>query len=52
MKSSIYPLKEELRGATEAYLLENHAEFYEKFTESRWTSYYNSNFHIRVSFIF
>ena len=49
MNISIYPTKDELRGATEAYLIENHQEFYEKFTEAKWTAYYNSNFQLRVS---
>lgn len=52
MKVSIYPTKEELRGALEAYLIENHAEFYESFTEVHWSAYYNENFYIRVSFLY
>ena len=44
MKVNIYPSKEEFRDATEAYLAENHSEFYNNFTEVRWTSFYNSNF--------
>ncbi len=52
MNISIYPTKDELRGATEAYLIENHQEFYEKFTEAKWTAYYNSNFQLRVSCLF
>jgi hypothetical protein len=49
MRVTIYPSKDELRGAMEAYLIENHQEFY---TEARWTSYYNTNFKLRVSFFF
>ena len=49
MKLKIYPSKEELRGATEAYLKENHREFFSSFTETDWTSYYNNNFHKNVS---
>ena len=46
---SIYPSKEELRRATEAYLKENHVEFFNSFTEIHWTSYYNDNIHKNVS---
>ena len=46
---SIYPSKEELRGATEAYLKENHVEFFDSFSEICWTSYYNDNIHKNVS---
>ncbi len=49
MKMSIYPSKEELRGTTEAYLKENHLEFFSKFSEINWTSYYNDNIHKNVS---
>src|SRR5947207_447129 len=49
MKMSIYPSKEELRGTTEAYLKENHIEFFSKFSEIRWTSYYNDNIYKNVS---
>ena len=49
---TIYPSKEELRGAVEAYLSENHPEFFNKFTESRWTAFYNANFHKNVGFFF
>jgi hypothetical protein len=52
MRVTIYPSKDELRGAMEAYLIENHQEFYKSFTEARWTSYYNTNFKLRVSFFF
>ena len=49
MKVTIYPLKEELHGATEAYLSENHVEFFKDFSETCWTSYYNDNIHKNVS---
>lgn len=49
MKMSIYPSKEELRGTTEAYLKENHIEFFNKFSEIQWTSYFNDNIHKNVS---
>jgi hypothetical protein len=49
LKVTIYPSKEELRGTAEAYLSANHSEFFDKFTESRWTAFYNANFHKRVS---
>ena len=35
IKVSIYSMKEELHETTEAYLLENHKEFFNKFFESR-----------------
>jgi hypothetical protein len=47
---SIYPSKEELRGATEAYLKENHGEFFNSFSEIHWTSYYNDNIHKNIRF--
>jgi len=48
MNISIYLTKDELREATEAYLIENHQEFYGKFTEAKWTAYYNSNFQLEL----
>jgi hypothetical protein len=48
----MYPTKEELRGAVEAYLKENHSEFYQKFSEHRWTSFYNKKFHQHVNSFF
>ena len=50
MKVSIYSSKDELRGAVEVYLSENHSEFFNKFTEVCWTAFYNTNFHKNVSF--
>ena len=50
MKVSIYPSKDKLHGAVEAYLSENHSEFFNKFTEARWMVFYNANFHKNVSF--
>ena len=50
IKISIYPEKDELRGAVEAYLSENHSEFYNRFTEAQWTAFYNANFHKHVRF--
>ena len=35
MSQTIYPTKEEMQGSIKAYLQKNHAEFYNKFTESR-----------------
>jgi hypothetical protein len=49
VSQTIYPTKAEMRGAIEAYLRTNHAEFYNKFNESRWTAYYNENVHKDVS---
>lgn len=45
IQTSIYPSKEEMRGAVEAYLTKNHHEFFNKFSEISWTAYYNE--HIR-----
>jgi hypothetical protein len=52
MKIDLYPKKEELRGATEAYLLENHDEFFKKFSNPSWISFYNTSLHQPVSFLF
>ena len=52
VKISIYPSKEESRGAAESYLKSNHAEFFHKFTETRWTSYYNAHMCRPVSSFF
>jgi hypothetical protein len=49
IKMSIYPSKEEICGATEAYLKKNHSEFFEKFTDAHWVAYYNENFHKNVN---
>jgi len=48
----IYPSKEELRGAVEAYLEANHHEFYQRFSEHQWTSFYNKKFHQNVNSFF
>ena len=52
MNVAIYPTKEELCGSTEAYLTENHREFYEKFTEAKWTVYYTKYIYPSVSFFY
>ena len=49
MSQIIYPTKAEMRGAIKVYLRTNHLEFYNKFTESHWTAYYNENVHKDVS---
>jgi hypothetical protein len=38
-----------MRGATEAYLAENHPTFLNKFNDSRWTAYFNANIDKDVS---
>ena len=48
----MYPSKEELRGAVEVYLETNYFEFYQKFSEHRWTSFYNKKFHPNVNSFF
>lgn len=50
MKLSIYPTKDEFRGAAEAYLKESHPEFINNLSEIRWTSYYDANIYPNVSF--
>jgi len=51
MKDNIYPSKDDLRAATEAYLNETYPEFYSKFVEYyRWVTYYNEHFYNHVSF--
>ena len=45
----IYPIKDEMRGAIEAYLEKNHSEFYKKFEEMHWIAYYNENIHQDLS---
>jgi hypothetical protein len=54
MSISIYPTKEELRGAVESYLEMNHTEFYQEFTEHQWTPFYNKRIHqiVRSFFLF
>ena len=52
MKVNIYPSKSDFREATEAYLIETHPKFYEKFIEHTWKSYFNGNLYARVSFVF
>jgi hypothetical protein len=48
IKTSIYPSKDEIRGTVEAYLAENHPEFFNHYAEYRWTAYYNANIHKNV----
>lgn len=52
MKDNIYPSKDDLRGATEAYLVEVHPDFYGKFMDNSWETYFNDHIHARVSFVF
>ncbi|RIA97976.1 hypothetical protein C1645_731978 [Glomus cerebriforme] len=51
IKLSIYPSKEELRGATEAYLKENHIEFFSSFSKIYWTSFYNDNIYKNIKIL-
>jgi hypothetical protein len=39
--NSIYPTKTEIRDATEAYMVDNHAEYFENLSEKRWTVFYD-----------
>ena len=39
--NSIYPTKTEIREATEAYMIDNHAEYFETLSEKRWTVFYD-----------
>ena len=45
MKAEIYPTKEASRVATEIYLEHNHPDFFNKFSESRWIGFYDTNIH-------
>jgi len=40
-----------LPWATEVYLEHHHTEFYSKFSEVRWTGFYNTNIHPKVRFL-
>lgn len=51
MKCWIYPSKEQFREATEAYLAEYHEEFFGKFSEIRWTSFYDKHIYQKVCFL-
>jgi len=51
MKCWIYPSKEEFREATEAFLAEYHEEFFSKFSEIRWTSFYDKHIYQKVCFL-
>lgn len=50
IKLTMYPAKEELRGAVEGYLAKNNPEFYNEFNEANWLAFYNLNIHRNVSF--
>jgi hypothetical protein len=50
IKLTMYPAKEELRGAVEGYLAKNNLEFYNRFNEESWLAFYNTNIHKNVSF--
>jgi hypothetical protein len=39
----IYPSHDELRGATEEYLSEEHDDFLKKFKRNHWQVYYEQN---------
>lgn len=49
IKISIYPTKEESRGAVEGYLSIRHPQFLNKFSDEDWAAYYNANIHKHVS---
>jgi len=51
MKCELYPTKECSRAAAEVYLEHYHTEFYSKFSEVRWTGFYNTNIHPKVRFL-
>jgi hypothetical protein len=40
---AIYPSDDDLRGAAEDYLAENHTEFYNSLTDKKWNTYYKKN---------
>ena len=37
----MYSTKTEIREATEAYMIDNHAEYFETLSEKRWTVFYD-----------
>ena len=45
---SIYPLKDEFREATEEYLKANHQEYYNGFSKTQWSTFYNNKIHQEV----
>jgi hypothetical protein len=45
---SIYPSKDEFREATEEYLKANHQEYYNRFSKTRWSTFYNNKIHQEV----
>ena len=51
MKAEIYPIKEGSHTATEIYLEYNYPDFFNKFLESRWTGFYDTNIHPKVSLL-
>ncbi len=42
-ESNIYPKKHEIKIATQEYLTKKHKEFFENFSDSSWTRFYESN---------
>lgn len=48
LPENIYPTKDEFRAATEKYLTENYASFYNNLSEKRWIIFYNKNIHQQV----
>jgi hypothetical protein len=52
IKIAIYPSNEELSGCVEKYLKSNHPEFYDNFSEIKWTAFYNKNLQKSVSRFF
>ena len=45
---SIYSSKDEFREATEEYLKANHQEYYNRFSKTRWSTFYNNKIHQEV----
>ena len=39
--NSMYPTKTEICDATDAYMIDNHAEYFETLSEKRWTVFYD-----------
>ena len=37
----MYPTKTEIRDATDAYMIDNHVEYYETLSEKCWTVFYD-----------
>ena len=51
-ETQVYADKDELRVAVEAYLNENHAEYFSSFDRTSWLPFYEKNISSEVSIFF